>query len=192
MSDKPTSSTVNTAVPKLLDAVERLCAEMSPADVTMRKIAAEAGLSVGLAYRYFASKDELFGAALDRMGERIVTAAVGDDPAGAVRALWKAVGDNPAFPRLVTSFAMSGRYAPDVMAEDPLMRRVASASARLGMDDPMTVAGATGIMVLAGAMYGPTLNRAIGRDPDDPRVYDAVAEMYAGWLKGLESDEDDV
>ena len=183
MNDSPASSTASTTVSRLLDAVEVLCAEMDPSDVTMRKIAAEAGLSVGLAYRYFRSRDELFGAALDRMGERIVAEAVVDDPMTAIPALWKAVGDNPAFPRLVTSFAMSGRYAPDVMSEDPLMRKITSASAALGIDDPETVAGVTGMLVLTGAMFAPTLNRAIGRDPGDPRLNDATAAMMALWVE---------
>ena len=185
MNDSPASSTASTTVSRLLDAVEVLCAEMSPSDVTMRKIATKAGLSVGLAYRYFRSRDELFGAALDRMGERIVATAVGEDPMTAIPALWKAAGDNPAFPRLVTSFAMSGRYAPDVMSEDPLMRRITSASVELGIDDPETVAGVTGMLVLTGAMFAPTLNRAIGRDPGDPRIYDATAAMMALWLKDV-------
>jgi AcrR family transcriptional regulator len=179
---RPTATTVS----RLLDAVESLCAEMSPSDVTMRRIATEAGLSLGVSYRYFASRDELFGAALDRMGERIVATAVGDEPLAAIPAIWKAVDDNPAFPRLVTSFAMSGRYAPDVMSEDPLIRRITSAAAELDIADPGTVAGVTGMLVLTGAVFGPTLNRAIQRDPDDQRVYDALAEMLTRWLEDLE------
>jgi AcrR family transcriptional regulator len=179
---RPTATTVS----RLLDAVESLCAEMSPSDVTMRKIATEAGLSLGVPYRYFASRNELFGAALDRMGERIVAAAIGDEPLAAIPALWTAIDDNPAFPRLVTSFVMSGGYAPDVMSEDPLIRTLMSAAAELDIDDPGTVAGVTGILALSGAMFGPTLNRAIQRDPDDQRVYDALSEMLTRWLSDLE------
>ena len=36
----------------------------------MRAIAGEAGCSLGLAYNYFTSKDELIGAALDRAEAR--------------------------------------------------------------------------------------------------------------------------
>jgi len=132
MNASPASSTASTAVSRLLDAVEVLCAEMSPSDVTMRKIAAEAGLSVGLAYRYFESRDELFGAAMDRMAERIAAAAVGDDPITVVSALWKAVGDNPAFPRLVTSLILSGQNVSEVMSKHPLMREIAKSAAELG------------------------------------------------------------
>jgi AcrR family transcriptional regulator len=183
MKASPASSTASTAVPRLLDAVEVLCAEMSPSDVTMRKIAAEAGLSVGLAYRYFESRDELFGAALDRMAERIAAAAVSDDPITVVSALWKAVGDNPAFTRLVTSLILSGQNVSEVMSKHPLMREIAKSAAELGMDDPKTIAGVTGLVTIAGAMYGSFLNRAIGRDPGDPRLYDAAAAMMALWVE---------
>ncbi len=183
MNASPASSTASTAVSRLLDAVEVLCAEMSPSDATMRKIAAEAGLSVGLAYRYFESRDELFGAAMDRMAERIAAAAVGDDPITVVSALWKAVGDNPAFPRLVTSLILSGQNVSEVMSKHPLMRDIARSAAEQGVGDPATVAGVTGIMTLAGVLFAPTLNRTIQRDPDDPRVYDAAAEMMALWVE---------
>ncbi len=56
-------------MPNLLDAVERLYADQNPEDINTRQIAAEAELSVGVAYRYFESKEALLGAALDRMAE---------------------------------------------------------------------------------------------------------------------------
>jgi AcrR family transcriptional regulator len=183
MSGSPANSAAGTAVARLLDAVELLCAEMSPSDVTMRKIAAEAGLSLGLAYRYFASRDELFGAAMDRMAERIAAAAVGDDPNMAISAFWTAVDDNPAFPRLVTSMILSGRNVSELMSKHPLMRDIARSAAELGMDDPKTIAGVVGLVTIAGAMYGSFLNRSIGREPDDPRIYDAAATMMALWVK---------
>jgi AcrR family transcriptional regulator len=183
MSGSPANSAAGTAVARLLDAVELLCAEMSPSDVTMRKIAAEAGLSLGLAYRYFASRDELFGAAMDRMAERIAAAAVGDDPNMAISAFWTAVDDNPAFPRLVTSMILSGRNVSELMSKHPLMRDIARSASKLGMDDPKTIAGVIGLVTIAGAMYGSFLNRSIGREPDDPRIYDAAATMMALWVK---------
>jgi AcrR family transcriptional regulator len=183
MNGAPPNSAAGTSVPRLLDAVELLCAEMSPSDVTMRMIAAEAGLSLGLAYRYFESKDELFGAALDRMAERIAAAAAGDDPIAVVSALWKAVADSPAFPRLVTSMILSGQNVSEVMSRHPLMRDIARSAAELGMDDPQTIAGVTGLVTIAGAMYGSFLNGAIGRDPDDPRLHDAAGAMMALWVE---------
>ncbi len=187
MEEGSVTSPADTTVSRLLDAVESLCAEMSPSDVTMRRIAAEAGLSVGLAYRYFESRDELLGAAMDRMAERIAAVAVGDDPITVVSALWKALDDNPAFVRLVTSLILSGQDVSEVMSKHPLMRDIAKSAAELGMDDPKTIAGVTGLVTIAGAMYGSSLNRAIGRDPDDPRLYGAAAAMMALWVENCEA-----
>ena len=57
----------------LLDSVERLAATGPLSEITMRAIATEANCSVGLAYRYFSTKEELVGAALDRAAIYITT-----------------------------------------------------------------------------------------------------------------------
>ena len=44
------------------EAAERLFRERSPADVTLREIAAEAGVNYSLVYRYFRTKDALIAA----------------------------------------------------------------------------------------------------------------------------------
>ena len=85
-------------MPRLLDAVERLCATTSPEAVGIRDVALEAGLSTGVTYRYFDSKHALIGAAMDRIGERLAEAVTGsDDLFEAMHALWQAFDDNPAF-----------------------------------------------------------------------------------------------
>jgi AcrR family transcriptional regulator len=70
----------------LTDALARIAARDGLEAVTMREVAAEAGVSVGFVQHYFASKDELLLAALQdvaaQVGER-VAAAVGALPAGA-------------------------------------------------------------------------------------------------------------
>jgi AcrR family transcriptional regulator len=180
-SRRPTETTI---VPRLLDAVEALCAERSPRDLTMRDVAREAGLSVGVAYRYFESRDALIGAAMERMGERIATAGTAnDDPVKAMTALWRVMSDNPAFGRLVTTLSMSGRTVTEVMAKNPLARDITSKASDQGMPDPSTVAGITLLLGIGGSFYGPTVNSATGRDSDDHRLYEAVAEMFALWIE---------
>ena len=69
----------------------------------MRDIAAEAGLSVGVAYRYFESRSAVFGATLDRIGERLAAAATSTaNPTEAMLELWTTFNDNPAFVRIGT------------------------------------------------------------------------------------------
>lgn len=60
----------------------------------MRDIAREAGLSTGVADRYFDSKNALIGATMDRIGERLARAVTGsDDITKAMHALWQAVAE---------------------------------------------------------------------------------------------------
>ena len=86
MNDRSTDPMTVPTVARLLDAVEILCAKKAPSNVTMREVATAAGLSLGVAYRYYASREELFGAAMDRMADQIVAAATGDTPITAVTA----------------------------------------------------------------------------------------------------------
>lgn len=57
-------------VPRILDAAERLFAEKGPVSVSVRDIAAEAGLPHSAIYRYFESKDEVLRQVLARGRDR--------------------------------------------------------------------------------------------------------------------------
>lgn len=81
---------------QLLDAAARLMDRQGSAGVSMQAVAAEAGVSVGLIYRYFGGKDELLLAVIVEVLDAFATAvpeaieAAGPDPvrrlAGAFRA----------------------------------------------------------------------------------------------------------
>jgi AcrR family transcriptional regulator len=55
-----------------LDAAERLLIETSWADVTVRRLAAEAGLNHGLVHYYFGSMEEVFVQVLERFTSRLI------------------------------------------------------------------------------------------------------------------------
>ncbi len=151
----------------------------------MRAIAKEAGLSVGVAYRYFESRDALLGATMERIGERLAeVAASHDDPAEQMAALLEAMERNPAFARLATWLTMSGRTPTDVMASHPLARDVVGKATHEGVSDPEGVAAVTLFLTLSGSMYRGTINRAIGRAPDDRRLDHSIGEMFALWMSG--------
>jgi AcrR family transcriptional regulator len=179
-SPRPTEGTI---VPQLLDAVESLCATENPDNVGMRQIAAEASLSVGVAYRYFESKNALIGAALDRMAERLADAATGaTNPGAAIDALWSALDADPAFPRLVTWTIMNGINISELMSKHPVVRDVATAAANRRHQDPQTAGGITALIAIAAAVYGPTINRALQRDADDRRLYNSAIDMLTDWI----------
>jgi AcrR family transcriptional regulator len=168
------------AVVRLLDAVERTFASESPSTVSMRTIATEADCSLGLAYNYFASREELIGAALDRMAKRITADATStDDPREALYALLDSMRANAAFPRLITWLVLEGHDLSSVMSGHPLMQNVAAVAAKRGVEDPASAAMTMGLLAIGTFTYGPMLNLAVGREPDDGRLLESAADMFA-------------
>jgi AcrR family transcriptional regulator len=174
------NSQTEPAVVALLDAVERLYANEAPSTVSMRTIAAEADCSLGLAYNYFASKDELIGIALDRMATRIAADILSsEDPREALLLLLDSMRANTAFPRLVTWLVLEGEDVSSVMTSHPLIQGIAAVAAERGAEDPVTLAMTMGMLAIGMFTYGPLLNLAVGREPDDSRLLESAADMFA-------------
>lgn len=177
------SSVTEPAAVSLLDAVERIFMNEPPSTVSMRMIATEAGCSLGLAYNYFTSKDELIGVALDRMAERIAAVAIStEDPREALLALLDSMRADAAFPRLVTWLVLEGHDVSTVMSGHPLMQSVAAVAAARGAQDPTSVAMTMGLVAIGTFTYSEMLNRAVGRQSDDGRLPEAAADMFASWF----------
>jgi AcrR family transcriptional regulator len=60
------------ACERFLDAAERLLKEMSWSEVTVRRLATEAGVNHGLVHYYFGSMEELFVQVLERFTTRLI------------------------------------------------------------------------------------------------------------------------
>jgi AcrR family transcriptional regulator len=164
----------------LLDAVERIFTRDPPSTVSMRAITKEADCSLGLAYNYFASKEELIGAALDRMADRITADATSiDDPREALLALVDSMQANAAFPRLVTWLLLEGHDVSSAMTGHPLIQGIAAIAAERSAEDPATLAMTMGLLAIGTFTYGPLLNLAVGREPDDSRLLEFAADMLA-------------
>ena len=168
-----------------MQAVERMCESSSPARITMRAVAAEAGVSVGLAYHHFESKDDLIGATLDRLASQIATRAVSvEQPAEGMLLLWELLAEFSAFPRIVHWLIEADRDVMSLMSGHPLIRDMTGLAATRGHPDPETAGALVALLVMAGAVDGPTVNRATGRDATDARLYQATAGMLESWLIG--------
>jgi AcrR family transcriptional regulator len=180
MNDRSNRSSENKpAVVGLLDAVERSFAIEAPSTVSMRTIATEADCSLGLAYNYFASKEEVIGAALDRMAKRITADATStDDPREALRGLLNSMRANPAFPRLMTWLVLEGHDLSSIMSSFPLEQSVTAIAAERGVEDPESVAMMMGLLAIGVFTYGGVLNSAADRDPSDERFGDFVADVF--------------
>jgi AcrR family transcriptional regulator len=94
----------------LVQAAVRLAAEHSPAQVTTADLAQAVGISQGAVFRHFASKEDLWLAALDWASERLLgevdaAAAGAPHPLAALQAVFQAhvafVIRHPGVPRLI-------------------------------------------------------------------------------------------
>jgi AcrR family transcriptional regulator len=68
----PKTSARSAAEEALLDAAERLLAEVGHAGITTRRVAEEAGVNHGLVHYYFGSVENLLVRALERFTERLI------------------------------------------------------------------------------------------------------------------------
>jgi AcrR family transcriptional regulator len=160
----------------LLDSVERLSAGGPMSAITMRAIAEEADCSLGLAYRYFSTKEELLGAVLDRAASYITTGLdATDSPGDLTRQAWRRMAERPVFARLLTWMVLEGRDITEVMSGHPFLQTLGQQAASLGDADPRSAAAAIGIITIGGGLFAPAINRAAGNQPDDEAVYERLA-----------------
>ena len=160
---------------KLLDAVERLSATGPMSAITMRAIAAEADCSLGLAYRYFDTKEDLLGAVLDRAASYITTGLdATDTPGDLTRQAWTRMAELPVFARLLTWMILERGDITEVMSGHPFLQTLGQQAAFLGDADPRSAAAAIGIITLGGGLFTPAINSAAGNQPDDEAVYERL------------------
>ncbi len=86
---------------------------------------------------------------------------------------------NAAFPRLITWLLLEGHDVSSVMNGHPLMQSIAAVAAERSVKDPATLAMTMGLLAIGTFTYGPLLNRAVGREPDDGRLLESAAVMFA-------------
>ena len=99
---------------RLIEAAERLFVEHGPDAVSMRRLAAELGVSPMTPYRYFKDKDDILAAAqasgFDRFAEALETAYdSAGDPLGRARKVGEAY--------LKFAFEHPAAYRPDVRSQ---------------------------------------------------------------------------
>ena len=140
--------------------------------ITMRAVAEEAGSSLGLAYRYFPTKDDLLGAVLDRAAGFITEGLNPEEPLTllAERA-WRRMDERPVFARLFTWLVLERRDITQVMTGHPFLEVAAQRAAQAGDPNPRTTAAAVGAVVMGGGQFAPAINHAAGLAPGDQAVY---------------------
>lgn len=182
MNDRSKAATVPLVFEQLLDATERLWATKPPSEITMRAISEEAGLSLGLAYNYVNSQEELFGVVLERMAERLSAAArEGTEPGESLQSLWTAMEATPGFQRLMTWLVLEGVNVSKIMQRHPVIADLSNHMSSQRGDDPGLIAGVTAFCGISMQTFEVLVNRAMGRDESDPALREAILTMFAHW-----------
>jgi len=152
-------------IPQILDAAERLFAGHGPVNVSIRDIAAEAGLPHSAIYRYFESKDEVLRQVLIRGRTRqreheAEGRQVGRTTEGALDWI---MANNRAYALLVARLALEG-----------------ATTSSLGIDPGETVAQQTLAVVEDGYPF------ELRTDHDPRMVVAAVMALTIGWVTAEE------
>lgn len=158
-------------VSAILDACERLSEHTVPSSFTIVDLAQEAKITTSLLYFYFDSKDAIVAATLQKIAsEADELASQYDDPADMALAVRRFMWRRPAFPRIVTSIVLEGGDVTEVMGSHPFLQRLMATEAAQNPDDSQSSAARAIISILAISVYGPPINRTIGRELYDPRI----------------------
>lgn len=162
--------TVTERQTRILDAAERVFARAGFHAATMNDVAAEAGMSPGNLYRYFASKDAIIAGMSERDRSQIADDFAGLDPAsGSLLDQLEALGRR----HLVAEPREKSVIALQIWAEaarDPQMAGMCAAI------DGAVMGG------LASAVAGAKANGELPADLDDARFLQAIFMMADGFF----------
>jgi AcrR family transcriptional regulator len=172
----------------ILDAAEELFARGGPEGVSVREIAAQAGISHALVHRYLGSKQEVYKAVLNRDQERILR-ATGDatDLAAALPLMFAEVlGPRRQYATLLTHSSIHG-LPRDAVVQGHALRRLlqlAAAEPEHGREAPTVagldhrfVVGAIVAMLLGWIALEPWMRGAIDLDLTDEQVRGGLNAM---------------
>jgi len=116
---------------RILEAAARCAAEGGPGAVTARRVAAEAGISVGALYHHFAGLDALWAALAEQRLVAAITEVAGRAPAGQDPLAW-AVGALVCAPPLGVLERSGGRPEGVARVAQATVDEVLRASAAIG------------------------------------------------------------
>ena len=196
----------------LLDAAGRLCGLHGAGEVSLRRIAADAGVTPAMIHYYFGDKDGLYDAMLERTFGRLierVRSAVGAGPGpaedsagdglrGLLRVMTHAFGEEPWIPALVVRevLAEGGRFRERFirgyasrMAEllPGLMRREIEAGRfRADLDPSLAFVSFVGMTVMP-FVARPVVERVLGLGYDEEFLERLAAHTHRLFVEGARS-----
>ena len=155
----------------LIDAAAALASERGSGHVTVRDIAARAGVNATFVHRYYGSKQNLVRAAMQRAQERLAAriAEVPDVVEGAAAIVHATLGERELIATL-TRAALDGLFA-DIPAGNPAMavlverfQREAAARGGGGRHDPRVVVACLSAATVGYALLGDYIRHGTGLD----------------------------
>jgi AcrR family transcriptional regulator len=180
-ADPPARPTGRDAITDaVLDAAERLFAAAGPNDVSLRAIAQEAGVTYGLVYRHFGTKDVLLERLLARYADRWQEhLGAAPDYARALEDLMGPSFDTGPYLRLLAWTLLAG--APDREGEsyrrhttlDELPPLAPGAGPDAERDARLRTAGALAF-AFGWRFFNPFIRAALHFDDEDPQALQAA------------------
>ena len=196
----------------LVAAATELFAARGPDGVSLREIAAHAGLNYGLIHQYVGSKDDLLRMVIAHSTQ--TTAARLAEAAGVSEALELLQGpvgaDRPAYPRLLAWAILQGRDPRELAGPSPALPQLIAMLPETGAlgagtdgdpgnraasdraasdpdlaDDPRLRAAAIAALTLGWSLFGTFVSHAAGLDDVAPAEAHAAVQSLARRIAGI-------
>ena len=194
----------------LVSAAAELFAARGPDGVSLREIAAHAGLNYGLIHQYVGSKDELLRLVIEQSTTTTAARFAQADGVGeALELLQGPVGaDRPPYPRLLAWAILQGRDPRELAGPSPALPQLiamlpesrAPPTARPTpprparprrparpdlADDPRLRAAAIAALTLGWSLFGSFVSHAAGLDDVAPAEAHAAVQSLARRIAGI-------
>jgi TetR/AcrR family transcriptional regulator, repressor for neighboring sulfatase len=183
-------------VASLVSAAAELFAARGPDGVSLREIAARAGLNYGLIHQYVGSKDELLRLVIEQSTSTTAARFAQADGVGeALELLQGPVGaDRPQYPRLLAWAILQGRDPRELAGPSPALPQLIAMLPEKGTgddpgddlaDDPRLRAAAIAALTLGWSLFGSFVSHAAGLDDVAPAEAHAAVQSLARRIAGI-------
>ena len=155
----------------LIDAGIKLFAERGPDDVSVRELAAHAGVNHGLVHRHFGSKDGLLQATMAQLADNVADSIGPDNPSESLAELLRTTfgaTEEATHWRILARSLLDGIPIAELQDDFPVVRRMLAAADR-GVSSPLTSQSLVTLLLAGGLgllLFEPYLRQATGQQED--------------------------